>query len=56
MRAHDQQNTPFKKNIRDLWHAIIGKPRTDGRPWLFAVGHELKNVFVELGRDIGIKW
>ena len=52
MRKHDQQNTPFRSNIRDLWNAIRGKPRTDGRNWLFAVGHELKNVIVELGRDI----
>ena len=52
MRKHDQQNTPFRSNIRDLWNAILGKPRADGRNWLFAVGHELKNVIVELGRDI----
>ena len=52
MRAHDQQNTPFKDNIRDLWNAIRGKPRTDGRNWVRAFGHELKNVIVELGRDI----
>ena len=52
MRANDQRNTPFRENIRDLWDAILGKPREDGRLWLFAVGHELTNVFVELWRDI----
>ena len=51
-RKYTDRNTPFKQDIRDLWNAIRGKPRTDGRNWLFAVGHELKNVFVELGRDI----
>jgi len=52
MRSNDQRNTPFRDNIRDLWDAILGKPRTDGRIWLLAVGHELKNVFVELSRDL----
>ena len=52
MRKNDQQNTKFKDDIRDLWDAILGKPRNDGRIWPLAVGHELKNVFVELGRDI----
>ena len=50
MRKHDQQGTPFSQNIRDLWCAILGKPRTDDRTWLFAVGHEFKNVLVELVR------
>jgi len=52
MRANDQRNTPFRDNVRDLWNAIAGKPRADGRTWLFAVGHEFKNVLVELYRDI----
>jgi len=56
VRKHDQQNTPFKQNIVDLWAAIIGRPRTDGRIWILAVGHETKNVFVELGRDIKRKF
>lgn len=52
MRAHDQQGTPFKANVLDLWDAIRGRPRTDGRNWFLSVGHELKNVFVELGRSV----
>lgn len=52
MRQRDQRGTPFRQNMRDLWHAIIGKPRTDGRNWFRAIGHELKNVFVELIRKV----
>ena len=52
MRKHDQQNTPFRENIRDLWDAILGKPRLDNRNWVRAVLHEAKNVVVELGRDV----
>lgn len=51
MRSHDQQGTPFKQNMKDLWNAIRGKPRTDGRGWFMAVGHEFKNVIVELVRS-----
>ena len=46
-RAHDQQNTPFRENIRDFWGAIKGEPRTDGRGWLMAVLHEGKNTFIQ---------
>ena len=50
MRERDQQFTPFKRNIKDLWDAILGKPRTDGRGWVMAVLHESKNVVIELIR------
>jgi len=44
MRKHDQQGTPFKQNISDLRDALLNRPRTDGRGWLGAVGHEAWNV------------
>jgi len=50
MRKHDNQNTPFSQNIADLWDAILGKPRDDGRGWLGAVLHEGLNVLVEAVR------
>lgn len=40
--SNDQRGTPFRQNIADLWKAI----KTRGR-----VGHELKNVAVELVRE-----
>lgn len=48
----DQRCTPFSQNIADLWSAIKGEPREDGRKWLDAVGHEVKNVILELYRKI----
>ena len=50
-RAHDQQNTPLKQNIKDLWNAIRGKSREDERNWIRAVLHEFKNIFIELRRS-----
>ncbi len=42
MSLNDNRGTPFSENIRELWKAI----KTGGR-----VGHELKNVAVELIRE-----
>ena len=50
MRQHDQQGTPFKQNISELWDAIRGRPRSDGRGWFNGVTHEGLNVLVELTR------
>ncbi len=44
MSQHDQQCTPFRQNLDDLWHAIKAFPK--GR-----IGHEAKNVLVELWRQ-----
>jgi hypothetical protein len=49
-RQRDQQGTPTRQNLRDLWDALRGAPRADGRGWLGAVLHEAKNVVVELVR------
>ena len=49
---NDQRCTPTLQNLRDLWRAILNKPRTDGRGWLGAVLHEGKNVIVEAWRKI----
>jgi len=45
-RKNDQQGTPFKQNIADLWSAVRGEPRDDGRGWLGAVLHEGLNAFL----------
>ena len=50
MRRHDQQNTPFSANIKDLWDALRGAERRDGKGYMGGVLHELLNVFVELVR------
>lgn len=49
---NDQQCTPFVDNAKELLKALfhVGYPRTDKRGWLGAVGHEGKNVIVELWR------
>ena len=50
MRRYDSQNTPFSANIKDLWDALRGSERRDGRGYVGGVLHELLNVLVELVR------
>jgi len=49
-RKYTDRNTPFSQNIADLRDALLSRPRTDGRGWLVAVGHEGLNVLVEAVR------
>jgi hypothetical protein len=47
MRNYDQQGTPFKENIKELWNALAGMERKDGRGYVMGVLHEAMNVLVE---------
>ena len=60
---NDQQGTPFKENIKNVWYALTNQTRwnrgpngpvkvKDGRGWLDAVTHEMWNVIVELWRSV----
>ena len=63
MRRHDQQNTPFSANIKDLWDALRGAERRDGKGYMVfsaslklrcALGEEVRrypkaSIFIGLG-------